>query len=166
MLGMSQQSGSAGLGQELIAFLVVTLKDPRELKAVFHAASTWSALLEAAVSSGSNPEALAALPLAQLLQQMLWSMVRLELSDIQSQKVMGEVAAVLRSLTSARLPEAMRAQGAEAVKQGLVAALPGLRSDAAPSQVLEALGKAAPIKDVKTTLHRCATEWRKDCGSC
>lgn len=154
------------LGPELTSFLLQGLADPMELRAMLLAASAWSALLELAVSSPATQEAMTSLPLAQLLQQLLWTVVRMDFGDAQAQKVLGEVASILRSLTSLRvLPQCMHQQAMEGLQQALVAALPGLRSDLAPRRLCEALLQDTSLKDIRTLLQQCAAEWRRDSGS-
>jgi len=160
---MLLQGSSSSYGQDLVSFLLQGLQDPRELKALLYATSSWSALLDVAAGPGSNPEALGALPLAQLLRQLLWSVARMDYADVSSQKVLGEAAAILRSLTSTRLlPEALAGQAMEALQQALVAALPGLSSDVAPRQLCEALAKDAPLKDIRVAIQQCAADWHRD----
>mmetsp|Transcript_65594 Transcript_65594/g.212299 ORF Transcript_65594/g.212299 Transcript_65594/m.212299 type:complete len:1030 (+) Transcript_65594:63-3152(+) len=162
---MLLQGNSSPLASELVGFLLLGLKDPQELKALLYAASAWSALLELASAPGSNVEALAVLPLVQILQQLLWSIARMDFRDIASQKVLGEAAAILRALTSKRrLPEVLHQQAMEALRQALVAALPGLRSEQGPRALCEALLQEAPLKDVRVALQQCASDWLRDCG--
>lgn len=163
---MLQPGAPNNLGQELVSFLLVGLKDPAELKALNFAAATWAALLEVAVGPNGSREALATLPLTQLMQQLLWSVIRMDHSDFQAQKTLGEAASILRSLTSARLlSEPAHKQAMETLQQALIGALQGLRSDFAPRQLCEALSKDSSLKEVRAALQQCATDWRKDCSS-
>jgi len=153
------------VGPDLVAFLSHGVADPREMRAFLLAASTWSGLLEVAIASPATQVTMASLPLSQLLQQALWSSVRMDFNDAQSQKILGEVASILRSLTSPRLlPEAQRRPAMEALQQGLVGALPGMRSDVAPRRLCEALSQDSPVKDIRAVLQQCASDWRRDCG--
>jgi len=158
--------GGGRLGQDLSSFLLQGLTDPMELRALFLAASTWSALLELAVSSPKTHEALMSLPLAPLMRQLLWSIVRTDFGDAQSQKALGEVASILRNLTSPRLlPQGIQQQAMEGLQHALVGALPGLRSDLAPRRLCEALSQDSSLKDIRAILQQCAADWRRDCGS-
>merc|ERR1719373_172140 len=75
-------------GEELARCLLAGIAEPQELRVCFLAASAWSALLEACVASSQVQErALQALPLAPLRQQLLWSVARMDFSDMQAQKI-------------------------------------------------------------------------------
>mmetsp|Transcript_62679 Transcript_62679/g.149566 ORF Transcript_62679/g.149566 Transcript_62679/m.149566 type:complete len:1007 (+) Transcript_62679:64-3084(+) len=150
-------------GQEMTGFLLVGLQDAREIKAVLYSASAWAALLEAATSSSEAAAAIASLPIAQLLQRMLWSAARMDYNDIQSQKVLSEAASILRSVMNPRVqPQAQLEQTKEAFQQSLVGALPGLQSEIGPRQLGEVLLQEAPLKDVRTTLQQCMLQWQRD----
>ncbi|CAE7483930.1 PSD [Symbiodinium microadriaticum] len=149
-------------GQEMTGFLLVGLQDAREIKAVLYSASAWAALLEAATSSSEAAAAIASLPIAQLLQRMLWSAARMDYNDIQSQKVLSEAASILRSVMNPRVqPQAQLEQTKEAFQQSLVGALPGLQSEIGPRQLGEVLLQEAPLKDVRTTLQQCMLQWQR-----
>merc|ERR1719446_758259 len=108
------------------------LQDPTEIKAFFFATAAWSGLLEVSIGDPTMQGALASLPLAQLLQQLLWSTARMDYSDQQSQKVLAEVASILRCLTSARLlPQGSQQQALETLQQALACAMPGLQNEEA-----------------------------------
>merc|ERR1719291_705867 len=157
--------GGTRHGQEMTAFLLQGLADPRELRALLLAASAWSALVEVAVATQASQEALRVLPMAQLMQRLLWSSVRMDFSDATSQKVLSEVASVLRHLTSPKLlAPVLTQQAAECMQQALVAALPGLRTDAAPRRLCEALSQDSSLKDIRDALQQCAADWRRDTG--
>eukprot|EP00415_Alexandrium_ostenfeldii_P002091 UN2091 len=146
--------------------LLQALADPMELRALFLAASAWNALLELAVGTPATQEAMVSLPLAQLLPQLLWSVARMDFNDAQAQKVLGEVASILRNLVSVRvLPQGIKQQTIQGLQQALVGALPGLRSDLAPRRLCEALSQDMSVKDIRTALQQCAADWRRDCGS-
>jgi len=152
------------LGPDLVAFLLQGLTDPNELRALFLAASAWNALLELAVANPATHEAMASLPLAPLLRHLLWSCVRMDFGDVQSQKILGEAASILRSLVGMRtLPQPLQQLMREALQQALVAALPGLRSDLAPRRLCEALVQDAAISHIRPLLQQCAAEWRREC---
>jgi len=154
------------LGPDLVAFLLQGLADPNELRALFLAASGWSALLELAVANPATHEAMASLPLAPLLRHLLWSCVRMDFGDVQSQKVLGEAASILRSLLGMRtLPQPLQQLMREALQQALVAALPGLRSDVAPRRLCEALAQDMSTIHIRPLLQQCAAEWRRECGA-
>jgi len=160
------QNASSQLAQDLVSFLLLGLADPQELRALFFVASTWSGMLEASVSSPAGQEVLASLPTAQLLQRLLWSVARMDYNDAQSQKILSESASILRSLTNTQLlPPSFLQQASETLQQALVGALPGLRSDAAPRRLCEALSQNAALKDVRAALQQCAADWRRECGS-
>mmetsp|Transcript_73561 Transcript_73561/g.157660 ORF Transcript_73561/g.157660 Transcript_73561/m.157660 type:complete len:1027 (-) Transcript_73561:37-3117(-) len=165
--GQSQGGGASGHGQGLICFLLQGLADPQELRALFLAASAWSAMLEAATSEVATREAIVtALPLAQLQQRLLWCVARMDYGDAQAQKVLAEAAAILRSIAIAHraAPQPLQQQAMEALQQALVGALPGLRSDLAPRRLCEGLSQDASIKDLRAALQQCAADWRRDCG--
>jgi len=152
-------------GQEMTNFLLLGLQDPQELRSLLLAATTWGALFEGMATDPQCLAQLGALPLAQLLQRLLWSTVRMDYSDVVSQKVLAEASSILRTLTSPRVhSQGILQQTMEALQQALVGALPGLRSDLAPRRLCEALSQEAPLKDVRTALQQCAADWRRDAG--
>lgn len=151
-------------GQELVSFLMLGVTNPSELRALFLATSTWSALLESVISSQETQPALASLPLVQLLRHLLASVVRMDFQDAQSQKVLGEAASILRSVTSSRLlPQGLQQQGMGSVQQALVEALPGLKTDTTPRRLCECLSQDTSLKDIRTVLQHCVADWRRDC---
>eukprot|EP00747_Dinoflagellata_sp_TGD_P031985 gnl/TRDRNA2_/TRDRNA2_135663_c0_seq1.p1 gnl/TRDRNA2_/TRDRNA2_135663_c0~~gnl/TRDRNA2_/TRDRNA2_135663_c0_seq1.p1 ORF type:complete len:1053 (-),score=204.75 gnl/TRDRNA2_/TRDRNA2_135663_c0_seq1:92-3157(-) len=165
---MMRQNGNSGPGSgvDLINFLVLGLSDPSELRALFLTVSTWSALLEKIAGTPGAQEAVSALPLGQILQRLIWSVARMDFSDAQAQKILGEAPAVLKSLTGGQLlPQGCQQQAMEALQQALVAALPGLRTDTAPRQLCTALAQDCPLKDVRAALQQCAVDWRRESGS-
>eukprot|EP00438_Fugacium_kawagutii_P026190 Skav211364 [mRNA] locus=scaffold677:638462:650216:- [translate_table: standard] len=82
-------NGNSRYAQELAGFLLLGLQDAKELKPLLYSTAAWAALLEAAAQAS----AVAALPVAQILQRILWSVARMDYNDIQSQKILGEVRA-------------------------------------------------------------------------
>lgn len=157
--------GGTRHGQDMTAFLLQGLADPRELRALHLAASAWSALVEVAVATPASQEALRNLPMAQLMQRLLWSSARMDFSDATAQKVLSEVASVLRHLTSPKLlAPGLTQQATECMQQALVAALPGLRTDTAPRRLCEALSQDSGLKDIRDALQQCAADWRRDTG--
>ena len=149
-------------GQEMMAFLLMGLSDAQEMKPVLYSAAAWSALLQAA-ASGS---AVAALPVAQILQRLLWSAARMDYNDIQSQKILGEASSILRFALSPRAQaEAQWKINMEAFQQALVSALPGLRNETAPRRLCEVLTQDGSVKDVRTALQQCFIDWRRECGA-
>jgi hypothetical protein len=157
-------SDGSRMGKELVGFLLMGLEDPGELRALLLASAAWSALLDVAVSNQATQEAMVRLPLAQLLQQLLWSTFRMDFADVASQKILGESAAVLRNLTSARMAPGLRQQAMEALQVALGKALPGLRNDAVPRLLCEGLSRDISLKDVRAGLQQTAAEWRRDTG--
>eukprot|EP00930_Biecheleria_cincta_P056989 TRINITY_DN42_c0_g2_i1.p1 TRINITY_DN42_c0_g2~~TRINITY_DN42_c0_g2_i1.p1 ORF type:complete len:1022 (-),score=209.04 TRINITY_DN42_c0_g2_i1:50-3115(-) len=163
-------------GQEMMNFLLIGLQDSNELKSLTCASGAWAALLDTAAcptpvaaglcqSPSDAAAALAALPVAQVLQRLLWSVARMDYNDVQSQKVLGEAASVLRAVTNPRAqPQEQLRKTMDALQQALIGALPGLRNDASPRRLCETLGQDAPLKDVRMALQQCAVDWRRDCG--
>mmetsp|Transcript_29813 Transcript_29813/g.55032 ORF Transcript_29813/g.55032 Transcript_29813/m.55032 type:complete len:1030 (+) Transcript_29813:29-3118(+) len=159
------QSGPSRHGQDVLHFLLLCLQDPAELRALLLAAATWSALLDVAIGSANTQEALAVLPLAKLMQQLLWSVARMDYNDVQAQRVLSEAAVVLRCLTSVRLlPQGAQQQAAGALEQALVGALPGLQSAEGPRRLYEALAQECSLKEIRAVLQQCVLDWRRDCG--
>jgi len=151
-------------GQEMTGFLLVGLQDARELKALLYASAAWAAVLQLACSS-PEATAMANLPVAQLLQRLLWSVARMDYNDVQSQKVLGEAASILRSVMGSSQSQAQLQQAKEMFQQALVGALPGIRSETGPRQLCEVLSQGAPVKDVRAALQQCALQWRHEGGS-
>ncbi|CAJ1374295.1 unnamed protein product [Effrenium voratum] len=154
--------GNTRHGQEIIGFLLVGLQDARELKPLQYAANAWAALL--AAMSAESAAAITAFPMAQLLQRLLWSVVRMDYSDFQSQKVLNEASSILHSVMNRTQPQVHLQQTKETFQQALVSALPGLRSEAAPRRLCEVLSQDCSVKDVRTALQQCALDWRRECG--
>jgi len=85
---------------------------------------------------------------------------------VQSQKILGEAASILRSLVGMRtLPQPLQQLTREALQQALVTALPGLRSDLAPRRLCEALAQDTAIIHIRPLIQQCAAEWRRECGA-
>eukprot|EP00929_Paragymnodinium_shiwhaense_P098233 TRINITY_DN59749_c0_g1_i1.p1 TRINITY_DN59749_c0_g1~~TRINITY_DN59749_c0_g1_i1.p1 ORF type:complete len:1037 (+),score=228.11 TRINITY_DN59749_c0_g1_i1:43-3153(+) len=175
MLGVGAASAASGgynpavgesLGQKLVTFLLYGLADPREAKAAFMAAATWSALLEAAVALGpSDSQKVAALlPLPQLLRQVLHTASQLDPGDMQTTKMLGETANILRCVTSKRSlaqGDQQQQQAFECLRQALGEAMPGMRPENGLARLLcEALAQDASLKDVRVLLQRCSAESR------
>lgn len=147
--------------QEMMGFLLIGLQNPKELKALLYSAAAWAAFLEAA----AHASAMAALPVAQIFQRVLWSAARMDYNDIQSQKILGEASSILRFALSPRAqPEAQLKVMMEAFQQALVSALPGLRNETAPRKLCEVLAQDGPIKDIRTALQQCIMDWRRESG--
>lgn len=147
-------------GQEMTAFLLIGLQDAHELKPLLYSSAAWAALLGGAAQS----PAMASLPVGQLLQRLLWSAARMDYNDIQSQKILGEAASILRSALNRTQPEVQLKGMMDAFQQALVAALPGLRNETAPRRLCEVLSQNAPIKEVRAALQQCTIDWRRECG--
>mmetsp|Transcript_5394 Transcript_5394/g.13049 ORF Transcript_5394/g.13049 Transcript_5394/m.13049 type:complete len:1005 (+) Transcript_5394:65-3079(+) len=145
-------------GREIARFLLMCCSDVSELKALYFATATWASLLEAAVAQ--HPDALHALQAEQVMQQVLWSAVRIDSNDMQSRKVFADVASILQSTSGRLLKNPSQQQlAAERIQRGCAAAMPGFNADNAAQLLCRALAQDATRRDLSSIIQQMALEW-------